>query len=166
MGHVITLSTVQLDFLLPERFDLTYIAEDGSKRRPVVIHRGLISTWERLLAILIEQYRGVFPLWLAPVQSVILPVNNQYHLEYAAEVYNLMFDEDLRVELDAKDEKLGYKIRQSQTQKVPYSIVIGNEEVQNRTVTVRAYASEAQVTYPLLTFIDLMKAEIKAKKKL
>jgi threonyl-tRNA synthetase len=166
MGHVITLSTVQLDFLLPERFDLTYIAEDGSKRRPVVIHRGLISTWERLLAILIEQYRGAFPLWLAPVQAVILPVNNQYHLEYAKQVYETMFDEDLRVELDAKDEKLGYKIRQSQTQKVPYSIVIGNEEVQNQTVTVRAYGSEAQVTYPLSTFIDMMKAEIKAKKKL
>jgi threonyl-tRNA synthetase len=166
MGHVITLSTVQLDFLLPERFDLTYIAEDGSKRRPVVIHRGLISTWERLLAILIEQYRGAFPLWLAPVQAVILPVNNQYHLDYATQVYETMFDEDLRVELDAKDEKLGYKIRQSQTQKVPYSIVIGNEEVQNQTVTVRAYGSEAQVTYPLSTFIDMMKAEIKAKKKL
>jgi len=166
MGHVITLSTVQLDFLLPERFDLTYVAEDGAKRRPVVIHRGLISTWERLLAILIEQYRGAFPLWLAPVQAVILPVNNQYHLAYAKQLYERMFDDDLRVELDAKDEKLGYKIRQSQTQKVPYSIVIGNEEVANRSVTVRAYGSEVQTTYPVETFVSMMKQEIKAKKKL
>jgi threonyl-tRNA synthetase len=165
MGHVITLSTVQLDFLLPERFDLTYVAEDGAKRRPVVIHRGLISTWERLLAILIEQYRGAFPLWLAPVQAVILPVNNQYHLDYAKQLYERMFDDDLRVELDAKDEKLGYKIRQSQTQKVPYSIVIGNEEVANKSVTVRAYGSEVQTTYPVETFVSMMKQEIKAKKK-
>jgi threonyl-tRNA synthetase len=165
MGHVITLSTVQLDFLLPERFDLTYVAEDGAKRRPVVIHRGLISTWERLLAILIEQYRGAFPLWLAPVQAMILPVNNQYHLDYATKLYERMFDDDYRVELDAKDEKLGYKIRQAQTQKVPYSIVIGNEEVANNSVTVRAYGSEVQTTYPVETFISMMKAEIKAKKK-
>ncbi len=165
MGHVITLSTVQLDFLLPERFDLTYVAEDGAKRRPVVIHRGLISTWERLLAILIEQYRGAFPLWLAPVQAVILPVNNQYHLDYAKEVYELLFDEDFRVELDSKEEKLGYKIRQTQTQKVPYSIVIGNEEVENRTVTVRAYGSPTQTTYSLSAFTQRLHAEIKAKKK-
>jgi threonyl-tRNA synthetase len=97
---------------------------------------------------------------------MILPVNNQYHLDYATKLYERMFDEDLRVELDAKDEKLGYKIRQSQTQKVPYSIVIGNEEVANNTVTVRAYGSEVQTTYPVETFVSMMKQEIKAKNKL
>jgi threonyl-tRNA synthetase len=166
MGHVITLSTVQLDFLLPERFDLTYVAEDGSKVRPVVIHRGLISTWERLLAILIEQYRGAFPLWLAPVQAVVIPVNNEFHYDYAKQIQQQLFKRGHRVELDARDEKLGYKIRQSQTQKVNYQIVIGNDEVEHESVTVRAYGSQDQNTYSLDAFIQLFEAEIANKQKI
>jgi threonyl-tRNA synthetase len=136
------MSTVQLDFLLPERFDLTYIANDGSKQRPVVIHRGLISTFERLMSILLEQYKGAFPLWLAPVQVKVIPVSLDVHSDYAKEVFEYLFDEDIRVEVDSREEKLGYKIREAQTKKIPYQLVLGDNEVNDKLVTYRRFCSQ------------------------
>jgi len=165
LGHDITLSTIQLDFLLPERFELTYIAESGEKERPVVIHRGLASTYERLLAYLIERYKGAFPLWLAPVQVTAIPVNNNYHLEYADEVYALLRKNRIRVNLDDRSEKLGYKIRESQTKKIPIQIVLGDKEVESRTITIRRYGSEETETVTLDEFVALVLNEVVSKKR-
>ena len=163
MNHVITMSTVQLDFLLPERFDLTYIGQDGEKHRPVVIHRGLISTWERLMSILLEQYKGAFPTWLAPVQVKVLPVNIDSHRAYAEALNERFLDETFRSELDARPEKLGYRIREAQTLKIPYQIVIGDQEVADQTVTYRRYGEKAQTTVPLEAFVSLMHQVIRDK---
>lgn len=163
MNHVITMSTVQLDFLLPERFDLTYIGQDGEKHRPVVIHRGLISTWERLMSILLEQYKGAFPTWLAPVQVKVLPVNIDSHRAYADALNERFLDEDFRSELDARPEKLGYRIREAQTLKIPYQIVIGDQEVADQTVTYRRYGEKAQTTVPLEDFVALLHQVIRDK---
>ena len=165
MGHVITMSTVQLDFLLPLRFELEYVAEGGHKERPVVIHRGLISTWERLMSILIEQYRGAFPTWLAPVQATVIPVSNEVHLDYSSKLYEELFDLGVRVELDQREEKLGYKIRQAQTQKVPYQLVVGDKEVDENLVTYRKYGSQEQVTVPYAEFKEMLMTEIKTRAK-
>jgi threonyl-tRNA synthetase len=164
LDHVITMSTVQLDFLLPERFELSYIGQDGDKHRPVVIHRGLISTWERLMSILIEQYKGAFPTWLAPTQIKLIPVNNDAHGTYAKAINDRFIDDDLRSEIDEREEKLGYKIREAQTQKIPYQLVIGDNEVDNQTVTYRKYGEKEQTTLPLDAFISMIKAEIRDKK--
>ena len=134
LGHDITLSTCQLDFLLPERFDLTYIDEEGKKVRPVVLHRAVTSTSERFIAYLLEETKGLFPLWIAPVQMKILPVNNEKHLDYAKKVYELLNKEGFRVELDERDEKLSYKMRDTQVKKVPVSIIIGEKEIENNTI--------------------------------
>jgi len=163
MDHVITMSTVQLDFLLPERFDLNYIGQDGEKHRPVVIHRGLISTWERLMSILLEQYKGAFPTWLAPTQLKLIPVNNEAHAEYAKALNDRFIDEDLRSEIDMREEKLGYKIREAQTQKIPYQLVIGDQEVENETVTYRKYGEKEQTTVALEDFIQMIRKEIREK---
>ncbi len=165
MGHVITMSTVQLDFLLPERFDLTYIGQDGEKHRPVVIHRGLISTWERLMSILLEQYKGAFPTWLAPTQIRVIPVSLDNHDKYAKKINDLFIDYDLRSELDMREEKLGYKIRAAQTEKIPYQIVVGDDEVNNETVTYRKYGEKEQVTVPTKEFIHMIQEEIINKSK-
>ena len=165
MGHVITMSTVQLDFLLPDRFDLNYIGSDGEKHRPVVIHRGLISTWERLMSILLEQYKGAFPTWLAPVQIKIIPVSLDVHVDYAKKLNNLFIDYDLRSELDLREEKLGYKIREAQTTKIPYQIVVGDNEIDLENVTYRKYGQKEQVTVTAKEFIDMVKEEIINKGK-
>jgi len=154
------MSTVQLDFLLPERFDLTYIGQDGEKHRPVVIHRGLISTWERLMSILLEQYKGAFPTWLAPTQIRVIPVSLDNHDVYAKRINDLFIDYNLRSELDMREEKLGYKIRAAQTEKIPYQIVVGDDEVENETVTYRKYGEKEQVTVPIKSFIDMIQEEI------
>ncbi len=117
LGKEETLSTVQLDFLLPERFDLTYIGEDGKHHRPVVIHRGVVSTMERFVAFLIEEYKGAFPTWLAPIQAEIIPVSPDVHFDYAKEVQEKLQAEGLRVEIDERNEKIGYKIREAQMSK-------------------------------------------------
>jgi len=160
MGHVITMSTVQLDFLLPERFDLTYIGSDGEKHRPVVIHRGFISTWERLMSILLEQYKGAFPTWLAPVQMKIIPVSLDVHGAYAKKLNDLFIDHDLRSELDMREEKLGYKIRDAQTLKVPFQLVVGDNEVNDNKVTFRRYGKQEQTTVDVEEFITLVKEEV------
>lgn len=157
-----TLSTVQLDFLLPERFDLTYVGEDGEDiHRPVVIHRGIISTLERFVAYLIEEYKGAFPTWLAPVQATIIPVNLDMHMDYAYEIKNQMENLGMRVEVDERNEKMGYKIRNSQTQKIPYQLVVGDNETKDATITVRKYSEEVTTTMELSHFLDLFNNEIK-----
>jgi threonyl-tRNA synthetase len=136
LGKDETLSTVQLDFLLPERFDLTYIGEDGNQHRPVVIHRGVVSTMERFVSYLIEEYKGAFPTWLAPVQAKVIPVSNDVHLDYAKQVKEQLLEEGVRVEIDDREEKLGYKIREAQMQKTPYMLVLGDEEKDSRAVNM------------------------------
>jgi len=165
MGHVITMSTVQLDFLLPERFDLNYIGSDGEKHRPVVIHRGLISTWERLMSILLEQYKGAFPTWLAPIQIKLIPVSLDVHKDYAKKLNDLFIDHDLRSELDLREEKLGYKIRDAQTLKIPYQLVVGDNEIDSNQVTYRKFGSKEQTTVTVDEFIDMVKKEIFNKGK-
>ncbi len=162
IGMEETLSTIQLDFLLPERFDLTYVGEDGENtHRPVVIHRGLLSTMERFVAYLIETYKGAFPTWLAPVQATVIPVSSEHHLDYANEVKERLAAQGIRVEVDERNEKMGYKIRSSQTMKVPYQLVVGDKEMMDATVSVRHYHSKETEAMELNLFIDSIVAEVK-----
>jgi threonyl-tRNA synthetase len=143
IGKDETLATVQIDFLLPERFDLSYIGEDGAKHRPVVIHRGVLSTMERITAYLIEQFEGAFPAWLAPVQVKVLTISSQYDA-YGQQVADYLRSKKIRVELDNRDEKIGYKIREGQMQKVPYLFVVGAQEQEHGSVSVRKRGSREQ----------------------
>lgn len=162
LGMEETLSTIQLDFLLPERFDLTYVGEDGENtHRPVVIHRGIVSTMERFVAYLTEVYKGAFPTWLSPVQATIIPVSVDAHSDYAYELKERMQVLGLRVEVDDRNEKMGYKIRGSQTQKIPYQIVIGDQEMQDATVNIRKYGSKETEVIPANLFIESLAAEVK-----
>ncbi|MBV5113854.1 threonine--tRNA ligase [Bacillus altitudinis] len=161
LGKEETLSTVQLDFLLPERFDLTYIGEDGKHHRPVVIHRGVVSTMERFVAFLIEEYKGALPTWLAPVQFQVIPVSPSVHLDYAKKVQERLQLEGLRVELDSRDEKIGYKIREAQMQKIPYMLVVGDQEAENSAVNVRKYGEQDSETMDLEAFVKHAVAEAK-----
>lgn len=161
LGKEETLSTVQLDFLLPERFDLSYIGEDGKHHRPVVIHRGVVSTMERFVAFLIEEYKGALPTWLAPVQFQVIPVSPSVHLDYAKKVQERLQLEGLRVELDSRDEKIGYKIREAQMQKIPYMLVVGDQEAENGAVNVRKYGEQDSETMDLEAFVKHAVAEAK-----
>ncbi len=162
LGMEETLSTIQLDFLLPERFDLTYVGEDGENtHRPVMIHRGIVSTMERFVAYLTEVYKGAFPTWLAPVQAVIIPVSVEAHADYAYELKERLALHGLRVEVDERNEKMGYKIRQAQKQKVPYQLVVGDQEVKEGTVNVRQYGSKETRSESSDMFIDSVVAEVK-----
>ena len=161
MGLEETMSTIQLDFLLPERFDLTYVGEDGdNSHRPVVIHRGVVSTSERFVAYLIEEYKGAFPTWLAPVQATIIPVSVEHHYDAARELKEKMARLGLRVDLDDRNEKMGYKIRASQTQKIPYQLVIGDKEVEEGTVTVRRYGSKETKSMSVEAYLEYVQREI------
>jgi len=164
IGHDVTLSTCQLDFLLPERFDLTYTNEKGEKVRPVVIHRAILGTFDRFMAFLIEETKGAFPLWLAPTGVNIIPVNNDYHLEYSKEIEQLLKDNDIRVNLDARDEKLGYKMRESVTKKIPFTLIIGDKERDTKTISYRKYGTEETVNVSKEEFIQLLNNTIKNKK--
>jgi threonyl-tRNA synthetase len=161
LGKDETLSTVQLDFLLPERFDLTYVGEDGKQHRPVVIHRGVVSTMERFVAFLIEEYKGAFPTWLAPVQVQVIPVSPDVHLDYAKEVEAGLQRAGLRVEVDLRDEKMGYKIREAQMLKIPYMLVVGDQEQENGKVNVRKYGEQKSETMPFEDFLNMIKGELK-----
>ncbi|MDH6365100.1 threonyl-tRNA synthetase [Enterococcus sp. PF1-24] len=161
LGNEETLSTIQLDFLLPERFELTYVGEDGENtHRPVVIHRGIVSTMERFVAYLTEVYKGAFPTWLAPIQATIIPVSVEAHADYAYEVKRRLQEQGLRVELDDRNEKMGYKIRASQTQKIPYQIVVGDKEMADTTVNLRRYGSKETTVEDLNIFIESIVAEV------
>ncbi len=161
LGKDETLSTVQLDFLLPERFDLTYIGEDGKQHRPVVIHRGVVSTMERFVAYLIEEYKGAFPTWLAPVQVQVIPVSPDVHLDYAKSVQEKLQAEGLRVEIDDRDEKIGYKIREAQMQKIPFMLVVGDNEMGEKAVNVRKYGEQKSETMSFDTFLSAILQEVK-----
>jgi len=154
IGKEETLSTVQLDFLLPERFDLTYVGEDGKQHRPVVIHRGVVSTMERFVAFLIEEYKGAFPTWLAPVQVEVIPVSNEVHYDYARNVVEKLQAAGLRVEMDDREEKLGYKIREAQMKKIPYMLVLGDKELEAGSVNVRRYGSQDSETVSFDEFLN------------
>lgn len=164
MGKEETLSTAQLDFLLPERFDLTYIGQDGEHHRPVVIHRGVVSTMERFVAFLTEETKGAFPTWLAPKQVQIIPVNIDLHYDYARQLQDELKSQGVRVSIDDRNEKMGYKIREAQMQKIPYQIVVGDKEVENNQVNVRQYGSQDQETVEKDEFIWNQVDEIRLKK--
>ena len=165
MGKEETLSTVQLDFLLPERFDLAYIGKDGEEHRPVVIHRGVVSTMERFVAFLTEETKGAFPTWLAPMQVEIIPVNVDLHYDYARQIQDELKSQGVRVEIDDRNEKMGYKIRQAQMHKIPYQLVIGDKEIENNEVNVRKYGSKDQETVEKDEFIWNLVDEIRLKKQ-
>ncbi|MEI2369058.1 threonine--tRNA ligase [Niallia circulans] len=161
LGKDETLSTVQLDFLLPERFDLTYVGEDGKQHRPVVIHRGVVSTMERFIAFLIEEYKGAFPTWLSPIQVQVIPVSPSVHFEYAKEVQENLQRHGFRVELDERDEKIGYKIREAQMKKIPYMLVVGDNEVEDKAVNVRKYGEQKSETVSYVDFLENLTQEVK-----
>ena len=163
MGKEETLSTAQIDFLLPERFELTYIGSDGENHRPVVIHRGVVSTMERFVAFLTEETKGAFPTWLAPKQVEIIPVNVDLHYDYARNLQDELKSQGVRVEIDDRNEKMGYKIREAQMQKIPYQIVVGDKEVENNQVNVRKYGSQDQETVEKDEFIWNLVDEIRLK---
>ena len=160
MNRIWQCGTIQLDMNLPERFDLTYIAEDGTKKRPVMAHRALFGSLERFIGILTEHYAGAFPTWLAPYQVRIIPVSDK-HIEYANKVKDFLMDHNIRVEVDYRTEKLGYKIREAQTKKVPYTLVLGDNEVKDNSVTYRKHKSNEQVTMALEEFLIYLEDEIK-----
>ena len=155
--------TVQLDMQLPGRFNCTYIDKNGEKVTPVMIHRACFGSLERFIGILIENFAGHFPLWLAPRQVVVLPVNNEFHLEYANKVVEVLKEHNIKVELDARDEKLGYRIREAQMGKVNYQVVIGDAERDSQSVKVRKYGEAEQVTYTLDEFVKMLENEIATK---
>ena len=164
VGNEYTLSTCQLDFCLPMKFDLTYVDKDGSKKTPVVLHRAIFGSLDRFIAYYLEERKGLFPLWLAPVQVNVIPVNNEYHLEYAQNLVDLLRKENIRLTLDDRDEKLGYKMRESVMKKKNYAIIIGNSEIANNTVSYRKCGSNETTTLNITDFITMIKEEIKTRK--
>ena len=163
IGHDVTLSTVQVDYQLPERFELDDVAEDGTKKRPVVIHRAILGSLDRFTAFLLEETKGALPLWLSPVQVNIIPVNNDYHLEYAKKIQKLLNENNIRCELDARDEKLSYKMRESQTKKIPVTIILGDKERDNNQISFRRFQSQQTTTLEQQAFINEITNEIKEK---
>ncbi|GAF39643.1 threonyl-tRNA synthetase [Agrilactobacillus composti DSM 18527 = JCM 14202] len=160
LGNDETLSTIQLDFMMPEKFHLVYTGEDGEEHRPVMIHRGVISTMERFIAYLTEIYKGAFPTWLAPTQVDIIPVNLDLHVKYAETIQKQLLAEGIRVKIDKRNEKMGYKIREAQTQKIPYTLVVGDQEVEDATVSVRPYSADKPEKEDLNVFLDSVVAEV------
>ena len=161
LGRVWQCGTIQLDFNLPERFELEFVNHDGEKERPVMLHRVIFGSIERFIGILIEHYAGAFPTWLAPIQVNIIPVNNEYHLEYAKEIYNLLLENNFRVELDDSDEKLSYKMRESSVQKIPYTLILGDKETDSNLISYRKLGSKETHTMNKNEFIKLLQDEVK-----
>jgi threonyl-tRNA synthetase len=155
--------TIQLDMNLPERFDLTYVDADGSKKRPIMLHRVIFGSIERFIGVLIEHFAGAFPIWLSPVQVNVIPVNNEYHLEYANDVVNLLKENDIRVKLDDREEKLSYKMRESQTRKTPLTLILGDKERDEGTISYRLYGSKDTVTVSREEFVKKVKEDIANK---
>ena len=163
LGRVWQCGTIQLDANLPERFDLTYIDTDGSKKRPVMLHRVIFGSIERFIGILIEHFAGAFPVWLSPVQVNVIPVNNQYHLEYAKEIYSMLREKGFRVELDDREEKLGYRMRESVMKKYPYTLVLGQKEVDSKTISFRKHGSEETISVSIEEFVEFLNKKIDSK---
>lgn len=164
VGPEVTLSTCQLDFLLPRRFELSYIDNTGDKKVPVVLHRAIFGTFDRFTAFLIEETKGVFPTWLAPVQVNIIPVNNNYHLEYAKEIKELLTSSGVRTELDDREEKLGYKMRESVMKKIPITLVLGDKEKESNLISYRRHGDDKTYSVDKNTFVELLLNEIKNKR--
>ena len=154
IGHDVTLSTVQLDYQLPERFELEYIDDNGNKQRPVVIHRAILGSLDRFTAFLLEETKGVLPLWLAPIQMNIIPVNNEYHLEYAKKIYDLLNNKNYRVELDDRNEKLSYKMRESQVKKIPLTIILGDKEKEENLISYRKHGFKDTTSLTIEEFLN------------
>lgn len=163
LGRVWQCGTIQLDMNLPERFDLTYVDHNGEKVRPVMLHRVIFGSIERFIGILIEHFAGAFPLWLAPAQVKVIPVKNEYHLDYSQEIFKLLEAKGIRVEIDDREEKLGYRIREAQMKKIPYQLVLGDKERDERTVTYRQYGEQKQTTVSLDEFICMILKQIEDK---
>ncbi|MGI6319007.1 MAG: threonine--tRNA ligase [Firmicutes bacterium] len=163
LGRTWQCGTIQLDFQMPEKYGLSYIGADGQKHRPVMLHRVVYGAMERFFALLIEHYGGAFPLWLAPVQAVIIPITDRQHA-YAAEVKEMLWEKEVRVETDDRSEKVGYKIREAQVQKVPYMLIVGEKEVNSRTVAVRQREQGDLGAVDLQAFADNIIEEIKQRK--
>ena len=163
VGNEYTLSTCQLDFCLPAKFDLKYVDKDGEKKTPVVLHRAILGSLDRFMAYILEETKGALPLWLSPRQVNIIPVNNEYHLDYSNKIKDLLLENDIRVELDDRDEKLNYKMRESVISKVPYTLILGDKEKNDDTISYRIYGSNETKTLSINEFIDLLKNEIKNK---
>ena len=163
LGRIWQCGTIQLDANLPERFDLSYVDADGTKKRPIMLHRVIFGSIERFIGILIEHFAGAFPLWLAPVQMNVIPVNNEYHLEYAKEVFAKLNEAGFRAELDERNEKLSYKMRESQTKKIPFTLVLGDKEKDSKTITYRIHGSNESITMDLDEFISKVKENVKNK---
>lgn len=164
LGRVWQCGTIQLDMNLPERFDITYVDSNGEKVRPVMLHRVIFGSIERFIGILIEHFGGAFPLWLAPVQVKVLPVKNEYHLEYAEKIFKMLQDKGYHVEIDDREEKLGYRIREGQMQKVPYLLVLGDSERDENTVTYRKYGEQKQTTVAVEEFVNMVQTQVAEKK--
>lgn len=165
MGRIWQCGTIQLDMNLPERFDCFYIDKDGEKKRPIMLHRACLGSIERFTGILIEHFAGAFPTWLSPTQVVLLPVNNEFHLDYEEEVYKVLKANGIRVIKDDSNEKLGYRMRNAQIKKIPFTVVLGDQEKANKTITYRRYSQKEQITIPLADFVALLKEEITSKKR-
>lgn len=163
VGNEYTLSTCQLDFCLPAKFDLKYVDADGTKKTPVVLHRAILGSLDRFMAYILEETKGALPVWLSPVQVNIIPVNNEYHLEYAKELYELLEQNNVRVELDDRDEKLSYKMRESQTKKIPFTLIIGDKEKQDNSISYRLFGSRDTVTLSKEEFVNKILDDIKRK---
>ena len=164
VGPAVTIPTVQLDFLLPKNFELSYIDENGEKKTPVVIHRAILGSIDRFMAFLLEETKGNLPLWIAPVQVKILPVNNEYHLDYAKEIFSKLIDENIRVELDDREEKVGYRMREAVMKKIPLILVLGQKEVDERLISYRRRGLQETTTVSIDEFINLVNNEIKEHK--
>src|SRR5699024_10810456 len=163
LGKDETLSTVQLDYQAAEKFDLTYVGEDGEQHRPVVIHRGVVGTMERFVAFLLEEYKGAFPTWLAPVQVRIIPVSMEAHGNYADNILYKLRMVGFRAEVDQRDEKIGYKIRSAQADKIPFSLVVGDKEMNDSSVNTRRYRVKDSETMTYRAFEELITQEVKNK---
>ena len=164
VGNEITLSTCQIDFCLPMKFDLKYIDKDGSKKTPVVLHRAILGSLDRTIAFYLEETKGNLPLWLAPVQVAVLPVNNEYHLEYAKEIVSILKDLGIRVNLNASDEKLSYRMREEQVKKIPMTLILGQKEVDDKLISFRRHGEQETTTLSIDEFVKFLKDEIDNKK--
>ena len=163
IGNEFSLSTCQIDFCLPMKFNLTYVDSNGEKKTPVVLHRAVFGSLDRTIAYYLEETKGNLPVWLAPVQAVVIPVNAEFQGEYAKEIYNKLRDKNIRVELDDRNEKLGYRLRETQTSKIPYTLILGDNEKESNTVSYRLFGSKETTTVSLEEFIKLIEDEQKDK---
>ena len=165
VGNEYTLSTCQLDFCLPAKFDLKYVDKDGNKKTPVVLHRAILGSLDRFMAYILEETKGNLPLWLSPVQVNIIPVNQEYHLDYAKTVKELLDNYSIRNELDDRDEKLSYRMRESQTKKIPLTLILGDKEKENKTISYRKFGTNETITVSLEQFLNDIQEVIKTKKQ-